>query len=363
MTWQRLDLSAPEYDRPTEAPITCGLIYRGKRHAISGPPEAAKTIVACIFGLEHMRVGNGGFALIDFEMGEHATRLLLHDLGATLDEIAAVYYVTPEGPPAEADIEAIVTAGVTLVAIDAAAGAYDASGLDDMKRKDAEIWARMWVKPLWQRGIATALLDHVVKNTDNRGKFSIGTERKLGTVDVHLGLEAVRQIHRGATGLVKITTHKDRPGHLQRPHPAELHLSSDPDTNVITWEFKAASGSTVDDGDDWRPTVLMDRVTHHLRQQTEPISRKAITDEVMGKREYLLRAIDYLILDGVANERQGSRGKLIALSDLFPVPDVFPEHLGTPEGNGRVPRPPSLQEEHLSGTPQPVPSTDDDIPF
>jgi hypothetical protein len=84
----------------------------------------------------------------------------------------------------------------------------------------------------------------------------------------------------------------------------------------------------------------MDRVTDHLRQQTEPVSRKAITDAVPGNRQYLLQAIDFLILEGTANERKGSRGaKLVALTDLFPVPDVFPEHVGTLERNDvfRVP--------------------------
>jgi hypothetical protein len=43
------------------------------RHAISGPPEAAKTLAALIFGLEWMRAGRGLFALIDFE-GANARR-------------------------------------------------------------------------------------------------------------------------------------------------------------------------------------------------------------------------------------------------------------------------------------------------
>lgn len=306
MSWQRLDLSAPEYERPTEPPITCGLLYRGKRHAISGPPEATKTLVACIFGLEHMRAGHGPFALIDFEMGEHATRLLLHELGATIEEIAAVYYVTPEGPPVEADIEAIVAAGVTLVAIDAAAGAYDVSGLDDNKRADAEMFARAWVRPLWQRNITTVLLDHVVKNSDNRGRYAIGSERKLGAVDVHLGLEAVKSLHRGADGIVKITTHKDRPGHLQRPHPAELHLSSDPETHEITWEFKAPSDVTPGGGG-FRPTTLMAKVSRFLEEQTEPLARGEIVRGVKGQRVYVLQAIDELIAGGYATETIGPR--------------------------------------------------------
>jgi hypothetical protein len=58
VSWQRIDLSDPQYDRPTEPPAICGLIYRRKRHTISGPPESLKTLLALIFGLEHMRAGD-----------------------------------------------------------------------------------------------------------------------------------------------------------------------------------------------------------------------------------------------------------------------------------------------------------------
>jgi hypothetical protein len=73
MTWERVDLSSPEFERPSEPPVVCGLLYAGMRHAISGPPEAAKTLAALIFGLEWMRAGRGLFALIDFE-GANARR-------------------------------------------------------------------------------------------------------------------------------------------------------------------------------------------------------------------------------------------------------------------------------------------------
>jgi hypothetical protein len=192
--WQPINLAAPEFDQPTEPPAICGLIYTAKRHALSGPPEAVKTLAALIFGLEHMRTSTGRFALVDFEMGERATRLLLHDLGATLAEIGAVYYVSPDGPPGPEDIGAMTAAGVTLAVIDSAAGAYNVSGLDDYKRADAEEFSRSWVAPLWERGVTTVVLDHVVKNGETRSRYAIGSERKLGAVDVHLGFEPVHPL-------------------------------------------------------------------------------------------------------------------------------------------------------------------------
>src|SRR3954465_10608280 len=105
-------------------------------------------------------------------------------------------------------------AGVTLTIVDAAAGAYDVSGLDDNKRAEVERFGRTWIVPFWQAGGTTLLLDHVVKNSETRGRYAIGSERKLGQVDVHLGLEALTNISRGGHGLIRVTVHKDRPAHL-----------------------------------------------------------------------------------------------------------------------------------------------------
>jgi hypothetical protein len=313
-SWQPVDLSADRYAQPTERPIVAGLIYRGKRHALIGPPEASKTLLALLLGLEWMRADHGRLALIDFEMGPNATRLLLTDLGATIDEIADVHYVAPDSPPTEQQLAAITAAGVTLAIIDAAAGAYDTSGLDDNKRGDVERFARSWIRPLWRtHGCTTVVLDHVVKATDARGRYGIGSERKLGGVDVQLGLEAITQLHRGSSGLIRISTHKDRPAHLRRPHAAELHLVSDPGTHRISWELRepAATTDVVPGNADatWQPTALMEKISRWLAHQGEPVSRNTIERAGLGKKaQYVRKAIDALVAGGYITETGGARG-------------------------------------------------------
>ena len=305
MNWEPINLSAVEFSKPSLPPSLCGLVYAGKRHVVSGPPEALKTLLTLLFALEHQRAG-GTLAIVDFESGPAETRRLLEDLGATRDEVASVFYFEPDGPPATEDIERIVSEGVTLVVIDAAAGAYDVSGLDDNARKDAERFAAAWIRPLWQRGVTTIVIDHVTKNTETRGRFAIGSERKLGQADVHLGLHAVKQLSRGTTGLVTVHTHKDRPGHLTRPKAAEVELQSHPDTHRITWTIRPAREHTSDTGQ-WQPTVLMERVSRYLEQQTKPVSRNTVEKNVKGTGEYLRAAMDALLDEGYAAETRGPR--------------------------------------------------------
>lgn len=342
MKWQPLNLAAPEYAVPSEPPRACGLVYAGKRHLISGPPEAAKTLLALIVALEELRAG-GGAAFVDFESGPAETRRLLEDLGATDDELAAVHYFEPDGPPDTEDIDYIVGAGVTVAIIDALAGAYDAAGLDDHKRGDIERFARSWIRPLWQRGVATVAIDHVVKNSENRGKFSIGSERKLGSVDIHLGLTAVRQLHRGANGLIRVSTHKDRPAHLTRPHAAEIDLRSNPADHRITWTIRPAS-ATAAEPDAWRPTALMQRVSEYLERQTDAVPVTAIYDAVKGKRDYLRDAIAFLVGDGFATEQPGNRGsRLIRSTKRYREPAPTLSHPSPDGGDSHsVPVPPPL---------------------
>jgi hypothetical protein len=319
MTWTPINLASSEFAQPSEPPSIAGLIYTGKRHVISGPPESAKTLLALIVALEHMRAGRGPWVHVDFEMGAPAIRTMLEDLGASLDEIRQVLYYEPDGPPDLEDLDAISKQGATLAIIDALAGAYGASALDDNKRADVERFASAWIKPLWVRAITTLSLDHVTKNTETRGKFSIGSERKLGQADVHLGLETITPLSRGTSGTFRITTHKDRPGYLPRPRAAELELASDPDTHTITWTFKPAGDETDSDhGGGWRPTVLMDRVLEHVdRYDYEPASRTALVGAVHGNRKFLFQAIDCLLEDG----RLTMNGKKV-------VPELFSEPSG-----------------------------------
>ena len=327
MSWELVNLGHLE-ERPPVRPTLggLGLVYHGKRHVFSGPQESAKTLAAYTVALEVRRQG-GTVVLVDLEMGQWEARDRLRDLGATAEDFERLLYVEPDSPASEETILGLLELEPTLVVIDAAAGAYDLQGLDDNKRADVERFARIFVRSFWLRGVATILLDHVVKNADARGRYAIGSERKVGGADVHLGFEVVTPLTRGGRGVVKIATHKDRGGWLPRPRAAELELRSDPETHAISWTFRTPAEET---HDGFRPTVLMERVSRYLELQAEPVSMNAVEQSVTGNGVYIRLAVQCLVRERFAVESAGPRNsRLIASVRPFREDDFVPTSSST----------------------------------
>jgi hypothetical protein len=208
-TWAPIDLTTLPDEPPVQPTLGkngVGILYPGKRHVFSGPPESAKTIAAYALSIQVIRDG-GNVILIDFEMGSYDARRRLYDLGATTDELQrGLHYIAPNDPATTDRIQRLIDLQPRLVTIDAAAGAYDLEGLDDNKSQDVEKLARLYVTAFWKAGIATLFVDHVVKNSEQRGNYAIGSERKLGGADAHIGFETIQPI----SGAQKASTRSSR---------------------------------------------------------------------------------------------------------------------------------------------------------
>lgn len=324
MSWEPGALIPPDKAVRPAPPRVCGFLYDGRRHAFSGEPESAKSMLSLIVALEYLRatpqdrLNLSDVALIDFEGNRDTISNMLAELGATAAEVERFSYFQPTGPPTDQDVYDITQElNCGLVIIDSSIGAYAASSLDDERRTQVEKFATQWVTPFWEYGAATLLLDHVTKSTEGRGRWMIGSERKLGQADVALGVDSITPISRGTTGLYKIIAGKDRGGYLKRGHiVTELHLTSDPETHRIGWEFRQPS-ATMEDST-WRPTVLMERVSDYLALHPEA-SRNEIEQNVKGKStDHKRQAIDELVALGNVTETKGSRGaRLYTLQTPF----------------------------------------------
>lgn len=358
-TWEPSGLIPPDEAVRPNPPRICGFLYDRKRHTLSGEPESAKSMLSLIFALEYIRATEPGNAfglganvmIVDFEGNRDTVSNMLAELGATAEEVKRFLYYQPDGPPTDQDVAFItVDQDCGLIIIDSAIGAYDASNLDDEKTKQVERMGKLWVKPFWESGAATLLLDHVTKDAGNRGRWMIGSQRKLGQADTSLGVDAITPISRGTTGLYKIVAGKDRGGYLKRGQVvAELHLTSDPDTHRIGWEFKKPT-ATLDDDGGWKPTILMARVSNLLAEAPDGLSRKTIEQLVRGKsNQHKRQAIDELITLGhAAAAGAGPTSRIVfvstytsptspALAATSPGdPDGYLAHLAVPLQGGEA---------------------------
>jgi 5S rRNA maturation endonuclease (ribonuclease M5) len=304
-SWAPVDLIGEALTPPEPATIG-SLAYPSRRHVFSGEPESLKSFVALVLCADEMHAGHTVF-YIDFEMGRRDVLERLRQLGVDDETIASRFvYLEPTEPLTDPTVLADVVALVeerqpSLVVIDAMTGALGLHGFDPNSGVDIERFYRTVVDVFRAHGAATIVLDHLPKDREARGKFAIGSERKIGAVDVHLRFEAVRPFGRGRTGLARIEVKKDRPGHLPRGKAAELELASNPDTGHISWKL-TISEQPADDPLPWRPTLLMQRVSEHLETQPEPVSRNAVETGVKGKAQYIRKALEILIREGYVSE-------------------------------------------------------------
>jgi AAA domain len=373
---------------PPERPSVAGIVYPGRTHIWSGEPESLKSLLALILAHHEIRAGRS-VLYIDYENGAREVLARLHALGLCDEEIDAGFiYLEPTEPitsvyrdvvnpngtttAVAADVERLITERQpSLVVIDGYTASLGLHGLDPDRGIDIETHTREVLRPLRASGAAVVLIDHLPKDANKRGRFSIGSERKVGSADVHLGFTVAQPFGRGRSALLRLRVHKDRPGHLHRPHLAEIKLVSDSITGEVTWEIRRASNAPPGTTTTFERAVLMERVSLFLEEQSEPISRSTIEAEVKGSGPELREAIDALVAAGYAQETDGpNRARLTeslrpfredesvpspshrsdASPSLSPSPDVSVNDAETTSPSQSVPSP------SLSPSRQSVPS-------
>jgi hypothetical protein len=294
-SWRPVDLVASGL-QPTEPPSIGNLVYPGLRHLVSGEPEACKTWIALVLCAEEILAGRTALWL-DFEMGRRQMYERLTALGLVDEQIQHGFvYLEPDEPLRDdlrAEFEAqVAVTQPSLAVIDSNTPAHGLHDLDPIKGTDVEAFQRILVAPLRAHGAAVLQLDHLTKSKENRGRYAIGSERKLSVCDVHLTLETIGSpFARGRTSRIKIGVHKDRPGHLPRPKAVELELRSD--GTRVTWKWHPMDATQSDTG--WRPTIYMERVSLYLEGLTQPVPRETVVRDVTGRAIYIRPAIDCLI--------------------------------------------------------------------
>lgn len=296
---------------PDPPSVGGGLFYRGATHLISGEPDSGKTWVAYVAIAIELRNGNA-VVLIDFEMGAGAALERIRALGVDDEAIRTrLAYIAPEdglrgNESALADVlDLLERLDPTLVVIDAFEGALALERLDPNSSADVETYFANVTDPFRRTGAAIALLDHVVKDPDARGRYSIGSQRKLGRSDVHLRTGIARPIRRGESGVVNLGRQKDRYGHL----PGRIVVNVDAsDPAAIVYEVETSKRPLADSEIDFRPTALMEKVSRWVALQPDRVTGREVRAGVRGSNDGIVRALAVLAEEGYLDVEDGERG-------------------------------------------------------
>lgn len=318
--WQQVDLAAvldgswlPPTPSIGSRSDGVGLFYRAKVHTIHSPTEAGKTWFA--LGAAAQEIAAGGHVVyVDFEDDEAGVAGRLLAMQAAHDDIAGrFHYLQPTAPLTEgrntADLaELINTNPTSLVVIDGVTEAMTVHGLNPLDNKDVATFGRLLPRPATacKPTPAVVLLDHVVKDRENRGRYALGGVHKLNGLDgAAYVIESRTPIGVGLTGTSTVRIAKDRPGQLRRHGLrssdgmswfADLVVTSHADAFV---EVQIAAPSSEPQTE--RPTVLMRRIAEALERHG-PLSQRKLISLIRGKTQHIGRALTYLQLEGYVSD-------------------------------------------------------------
>ncbi|CQD10655.1 hypothetical protein BN000_02202 [Mycobacterium europaeum] len=320
-SWQPVDLSAilaGTYDPPN--PVVgqrtdgTGLFYPGKVHTIASESEAGKSWLALAAAFDEIKAGNHCL-YIDFEDNEEGIvgRLLAFQLPPEMI-LEQFHYIKPTQSVNNevniADLVAIVAAHQpTLAIIDGITEAMTLHGLKPNLNEEIALFSEMLPRRLSRAGCAVVCLDHVVKDSESRGRYAIGGVHKLNGLDgAAYILEPRDPFGIGVTGRSTILIAKDRPGQLRRHgirrkdglcHFADLTIESHDESYA---EFEI--GPAMPYVGEFRPTHVMEKISRiHEERPDKALSQRTVLDIVGGKRSTAQLAHSLLRADGYLTEK------------------------------------------------------------
>ena len=227
-SWKPVELK-DYYDGLFAAPVATilkrsdgnGLIYTGRVHSIYGESESGKSWVAQIASAEMLK-SDKKVIYIDFESDAIDIVNRLKALGVSRANLLQYFtYIRPDGPRDADDPywQAILQPdSATLVIIDGVTESLTMWGGETKDNDAITRWMRIFPRTVaTASGAAVVLIDHITKNAETRGRFAIGGQAKLATIDGAAYLvEPLEALAPGRTGTLTMRVTKDRPGFIRK---------------------------------------------------------------------------------------------------------------------------------------------------
>lgn len=231
-TWEPVDLGpwlSGEHVSPKPAvgiSRTDGqkLLYSGREHTVFGETEVGKSWFAGESAAVEIRMGRD-VVYVHYEEGDPASTIeRLRVLGVTPAQIARhLRFVAPARPVRGDWLKPLLDPPPVLVIHDGVNEAMSLHGDDTNQTDGAATFRRTIIKPFLAVGATSLSCDHVVKNSDVRGRYAIGSAHKINAIDgAAFLMENIEPFGRGLRGASAVYVTKDRPGQLRahgRPVP------------------------------------------------------------------------------------------------------------------------------------------------
>lgn len=336
-SWKPLPLDGEAEEEAPPSILAIGgtdraLLYSGATNSISGESEAGKTWLALVACREVIERG-GRVLWLDFE--DTRNRFLGRlDAMSIPRELASKYvdYVNPYHAlwskrtngttEAHADFVEMLRAGrYELAVIDTMTGAMSVEGLDPNIGTEVEMIQRVLMgRIVKETGAAVLVLDHVTKSSENRGRYAIGSERKLsGITGAAYAIEVTRPWSRAlghdpVHGSAQLKITKDRPGFVRGGRSelsvvASIEVTAEPDGGI---RFRVV---------DPRDTVTApphDLIVEVLRRVRldGPMTPNKVADSIPKKRSTVLSVVDYLREQGALDGERNGRGTYLTVNEL-----------------------------------------------
>lgn len=279
------------------------LLYPYAVHSISGEPGSLKTFVALLAVVQELEAGNNA-TMIDFEDRAESVAARLLQLGANPEHLRDPIrwrYIRPDvaldaGGTARLDT---AVADCTITIIDGVTEVMNLHGMSINDNDDVARYVQMLPRRIADHGPAVLQIDHVTKDSDTRGRYAIGGQHKLASITgTAMKALVVKSGGRGEHGVIKLVLDKDKHGDVgPSGHTiAEFHLDDTTPGQTYAW-LDHPTASHDDDGN-FRPTILMGRVSDYLYASPSPCSLREIRQGVKGNATSIADAVDALIREG-----------------------------------------------------------------
>ena len=303
-----------------------GLIYTGRVHSIYGESESGKSWVAQIASAEMLK-NDKKVIYIDFESDAIDIVNRLKALGVSRANLLQYFtYIRPDGPRDVDDPywqSILEPESATLIVIDGVTESLTMWGGETKDNDAITRWMRIFPRTVaTASGAAVVLIDHITKNAETRGRFAIGGQAKLATIDGAAYLvEPLEALSPGRIGSLTMRVTKDRPGFIRKISGLWRKSDRTQEAATITIDSTKALMQYVIEVPMLEDEYETNKELKKLKEIAEFIhnhpgsNRRSVQEGVSGAKEAIGERLSDLLAGGWVENKGNERSFILYLTD------------------------------------------------